>query len=56
MVRGSVMRLAYGAVRGVLTDGAVRRLFLIYFVAFLANQMSRPIRQPLRGTPARLAR
>jgi MFS family permease len=39
---GPVLRLAYGAVRGVLIDRAVRRLFLIYFVAFLANQMSRP--------------
>jgi MFS family permease len=40
--QGRVLKLAYGAVRGVLTDSAVRRLFLIYFVAFLANQMSRP--------------
>jgi len=39
---GRVLRLAYGAVRGVLTDPTVRRLFLIYFVAFVANQMSRP--------------
>jgi MFS family permease len=39
---GGVIKLAYGAVRSVLTDTAVRRLFLIYFVAFLANQMSRP--------------
>jgi MFS family permease len=40
--QGRVLRLAYGAVRGVMTDRVVRRLFLIYFVAFLANQMSRP--------------
>ncbi|MEA2677315.1 MAG: transporter, family, multidrug resistance protein [Chloroflexota bacterium] len=40
--QGRVVKLAYGAVRGVLTDRIVRRLFLIYFVAFLANQMSRP--------------
>ncbi len=39
---GRVLDLAYGAVRGVLVDGTVRRIFLIYGVAFLANQMSRP--------------
>jgi MFS family permease len=39
---GRVLALAYGAVRGVLADAAVRRIFAIYFVAFLANQMSRP--------------
>ncbi|HYM84789.1 MAG TPA: MFS transporter [Candidatus Dormibacteraeota bacterium] len=39
---GRVLPLAYGAVRGVLTDPSVRRVFLIYFVAFLANQMTRP--------------
>ncbi len=38
----SVLRLAFGAVRGVLADPAVRRLFLVYGVVFLANQMSRP--------------
>jgi MFS family permease len=43
---GRVLPLAYGAVRGVLTDPVVRRIFLIYGVAFLANQMSRPY-QPL---------
>jgi MFS family permease len=43
---GRVIDLAYGAVRGVLADRAVRRIFLIYGVAFLANQMSRPY-QPL---------
>jgi MFS transporter, DHA1 family, multidrug resistance protein len=40
--RGRVLPLAYGAVRGVLGDPAVRRIFAIYGVAFLANQMSRP--------------
>ncbi len=40
--RGRVLPLAYGAVRSVLTDAAVRRVFLIYFVAFVANQMTRP--------------
>jgi MFS family permease len=39
---GRVLDLAYGAVRGVLADPAVRRIFAIYGVAFLANQMSRP--------------
>jgi DHA1 family multidrug resistance protein-like MFS transporter len=39
---GRVLRLAYGAIRAVLGDPAVRRVFLIYFVAFLANQMTRP--------------
>ncbi len=43
---GPVLRLAYGAVRGVLGDPVVRRIFAIYGVAFLANQMSRPY-QPL---------
>jgi MFS family permease len=43
---GRILALAYGAVRGVLTDRAVRRIFLIYGVAFLANQMCRPY-QPL---------
>ncbi|MEW6225564.1 MAG: MFS transporter, partial [Chloroflexota bacterium] len=39
---GPVLRLAFGAVRGVLGDPAVRRLFAVYGVVFLANQMSRP--------------
>jgi DHA1 family multidrug resistance protein-like MFS transporter len=43
---GRVLDLAYGAVRGVLADPAVRRIFAIYGVAFLANQMSRPY-QPI---------
>jgi MFS family permease len=43
---GRVIDLAYGAVRGVLGDPAVRRIFAIYGVAFLASQMSRPY-QPL---------
>jgi MFS family permease len=37
-----VLALAYGALRGVLGDPAVRRIFAVYGVAFLANQMSRP--------------
>jgi len=43
---GRVLSLAYGAVRGVLLDPVIRRIFLIYGVAFLASQMSRPY-QPL---------
>jgi len=39
---GRVLALAYGAVRGVLADPAVRRIFAIYGIAFLSNQMSRP--------------
>jgi MFS family permease len=39
---GRVLALAYGALRGVLGDPAVRRMFAVYGVAFLANQMSRP--------------
>ena len=39
---GRVLDLAFGAVRGVLADPAVRRIFAIYGIAFLANQMSRP--------------
>jgi DHA1 family multidrug resistance protein-like MFS transporter len=40
--QGRVLALAFGAVRGVLDDPTVRRIFAIYFAAFLANQMSRP--------------
>ena len=43
---GRVLPLAYGALRSVLGDPVVRRIFAIYGVAFLANQMSRPY-QPL---------
>jgi len=43
---GRVLTLAYAALRGVLGDPVVRRIFLIFGVAFLANQMSRPY-QPL---------
>ncbi|HET7030583.1 MAG TPA: MFS transporter [Candidatus Limnocylindrales bacterium] len=39
---GRVLTLAFGALRGVLGDPAIRRIFAIYGVAFLANQMSRP--------------
>jgi MFS family permease len=39
---GRVLDLAYGAIRGVLGDPAVRRIFGLYAVAFLATQMTRP--------------
>jgi MFS family permease len=39
---GRILDLAFGAVRGVISDPAVRRIFLIFATAFLANQMSRP--------------
>jgi MFS transporter, DHA1 family, multidrug resistance protein len=44
--QGSVLPLAYGAVRGVLADPAIVRIFAIYFVTYLASQLSRPY-QPL---------
>ena len=40
--KGRVVTLAFGAVRAVLGDPAVRRIFAIFGVAFLASQMSRP--------------
>jgi MFS family permease len=40
--QGRVLTLAFGAIRGVLRDPIVRRIFLIFGVSFLANQMSRP--------------
>jgi MFS family permease len=39
---GRVLPLAFGALRGVLGDRAVRGIFVIFGTAFLANQMSRP--------------
>ena len=40
--QGRTLDLAYGAVRGVLGDPAVRRILAIFGVAFLATQMARP--------------
>lgn len=40
--QGPVLRLAFGALRAVLADPDVRRLFAVYGVVFLANQVSRP--------------
>jgi MFS family permease len=39
---GRVLTLAFGALRGVLSDPAVRRVFVVFGAAFLANQMFRP--------------
>jgi DHA1 family multidrug resistance protein-like MFS transporter len=39
---GRTLDLAFGAIRGVLSDAATRRIFAIFFVAFLANQVVRP--------------
>ena len=39
---GGVVALAFGAVRGVLSDRTVRRTFVIFGISFLATQMSRP--------------
>jgi len=40
--QGRVLTLAFGAIRGVLSDRAVRGIFVIFGAAFLANQMMRP--------------
>ena len=40
--QGRTLDLAFGAMRAVLSDPIVRRIFLIFGVAFLANQMIRP--------------
>ena len=39
---GRTIDLAFGAVRAVLADPVVRRIFLIFGVSFLATQMTRP--------------
>ena len=39
---GKVLSLAFGAVRGVLADPSVRRIFMIFGVSYIATQMSRP--------------
>jgi DHA1 family multidrug resistance protein-like MFS transporter len=39
---GRSIDLAFGAIKGVLADPAVRGIFVIFGIAFLANQMSRP--------------
>lgn len=56
---GPVLRLAFGALRAVLGDPDVRRLFAVYGVVFLANQVSRPytplLVERIVGTGAGLA-
>jgi MFS family permease len=56
---GRVLTLAFGAVRSVLADPIVLRIFLIFGVSFLANQMSRPylpvVVEGVAGTGAGLA-
>ena len=56
---GSVLGLARRAVSGVFEDPAVRRIFLIFGVSILANQMSRPylplLVQSLHGGQPNLA-
>ena len=56
---GPVLRLAFGALRAVLGDPDVRRLFAVYGVVFLANQVSRPytplLVERIMGTGAGLA-
>ncbi len=39
---GRIVDLAFGALKGVLADPAVRRIFLIFGISYLATQMSRP--------------
>jgi MFS transporter, DHA1 family, multidrug resistance protein len=39
---GRIVDLAYSAMRGVLTDRATRRIFLIFGISYVAIQMSRP--------------
>jgi MFS transporter, DHA1 family, multidrug resistance protein len=57
--QGRVLTLAFGAVRGVLADPAVRRIFGIFAISFLATQMSRPylpvLVEGIVGTGAGLA-
>jgi len=39
---GRIVDLAYASLRGVLTDRATRRIFMIFGISFVAIQMSRP--------------
>jgi len=56
---GRIVALARAAVVGVLRDAAVRRLFVVFGVAILANQMHRPflpiLVEEIFGTGAGLA-
>ncbi|MBA3234393.1 MAG: MFS transporter [Chloroflexi bacterium] len=42
MPSGRVIDLAFASLRGVLTDPATRRIFMIFGISFVAIQMSRP--------------
>jgi DHA1 family multidrug resistance protein-like MFS transporter len=42
MPQGRILAVAFGAVRGVIADPTVRRIFAVFFVSFLAVQMTRP--------------
>ena len=54
-----MISLAFGAMRSVLTDKTVRRIFLIFGISYLATQMSRPyipvLVEDLTGSGAGLA-
>ena len=56
---GRILDLAFGAVKGVISDPAVRRIFVIFGTAFLASQMSRPyipvLVESVRGARSGLA-
>ena len=39
---GPVLRLAFGAIRGAISDPATRRVFAVFGISFLATQMARP--------------
>ncbi len=56
---GRIVHLAFGAMRGVLADSATRRIFAIFGIAFLGNQMARPylpvVVEGANGGPLNLA-
>jgi DHA1 family multidrug resistance protein-like MFS transporter len=56
---GSTLRLAFGAVRGVMADPIVRWLFLVYSIVFLGRQMSGQymalLVHQIEGTPMEVA-
>lgn len=56
---GPVLKLAWAAVRGVLSDAATLRIFAAFGVSFLANQIARPylpvLVEGVTTQPARVA-
>jgi DHA1 family multidrug resistance protein-like MFS transporter len=56
---GSTLRLAFGAVRGVMANPIVRWLFLVYSIVFLGRQMSGQymalLVHQIEGTPVEVA-